>query len=120
MTNKQKAFIAEKVKDPTASNTELAKRAGYSPKSAHVSAHKLMRDEEIAKKIDRLVDIGLDTLEDVAVNGSVEIARATAAKTLVETGLGKPKDNKQSNFGDVTINIAKIDPAALAKLTLQS
>lgn len=94
--------------------TEAARKAGYS--NAKLSAHKLMHDEEVQQRISKLVDVGLDALEDVATNGRNEIARATAGKTLVETGLGKPKDNKQSNFGDVTINIAKIDPAALTAL----
>lgn len=94
--------------------TAAARKAGY--KRPEVAAYRLMRDEEIAKKIDRLIDVGLDALEDVATNGKNEIARATAGKTLVETGVGKPKDNKQSNFGDITINVAKIDPETLKML----
>ena len=94
--------------------TEAARRAGY--KKPQQQAYRLMRDEQIAKKIDRLIDVGLDTLEDVASNGRNEIARATAAKTLVETGMGKPKDNKSTTFGDITINVAKIDPATLQAL----
>ena len=98
--------------------TEAARKAGYNqPKQV---AYKLMRDEQIAKKIDRLVDVGLDALEDVAQNGRNEMARATAGKALVETGLGKPKDNKQANFGDITINIAKIDPITLSQITAKN
>ena len=97
-------------KNPTAA----ARAAGYS--NAAVAAHKLMRDEDIAKRVNNLIDTGLDALERIATQGKNEIAVAAAGKTLVETGLGKPKDNKQSNFGDVTINIAKIDPVTLAQL----
>ena len=109
----KRKFVKEMVngaKNPT----DAARKAGY--KNPTLAAHKLMRDEEIAKKVDQLIDVGLDALTRIATEGKNEIAVAAAGKTLVETGMGKPKDNKQSNFGDVTINIAKIDPAALAQL----
>jgi hypothetical protein len=54
------------------------------------------------------VAVGLDALEDVAINGKVEIARVASARVLVETGLGKPKANNQYDFGDITIVINKV------------
>lgn len=102
---------------PTAKTAkEAAIIAGYSPHSANSMAYKLKHEDEVAQRIASLVDTGLDTLEDVATNGSVEIARVTAAKVLVETGLGKPKDNKSTTFGDITINVAKIDPSMIQAL----
>lgn len=113
MTVKRDNFVRERLKDKTASNAEIARRAGYSPKDADVAANKLMQDERITRKIYGLGEVGLDALEKVATKGKNEIAVATAAKTLVETAYGKPKDNKQSNFGDVTINIQRLDPKSL-------
>ena len=106
MTIRRDRFIKELATSKSAS--EAARKAGYSPKRAGSYASQLMKEPELKSRIDRLVGVGLNTLEDVAVNGRVEIARAQAAKTLVETGLGKPKDNKQSMFGDITINVSKI------------
>ena len=113
-TNKRREEFIRKV--PTAvTPTQAAREVGY--KDPQKAAYRLMNDERIAKRVNALVDTGLDALERIATDGKNEIAVATAAKTLVETGLGKPKDNKQSNFGDVTINIAKIDPQMLKELT---
>lgn len=116
LSRKKEAFVKERLKDRTASNTEIAKRAGYSTHSAKQKAYQIAHDELVQQKISRLVDVGLDALERVATNGKNEIAVSQAAKTLVETGLGKPKDNKSTTFGDITINVAKLDHKALDNL----
>ena len=104
MTIRQDRFIKNL---PTAKTpTQAARDAGYA--SPARAAHQLLHDEKIQKKIQALGNVGLDTLEDVARNGKVEIARVQAAKTMVETAYGRPKDNKTTNIGDVTINVVKL------------
>ena len=115
VTKRQERFIQALPKAKTAKDAAI--QAGYAPNSAKQTAWKLKHDLDVQSRISELVDTGLDALERVATTGRNEIAVATAAKTLVETGLGKPKDNKQSMIGDVTINISKIDNESLLKLT---
>lgn len=116
-TRRQEAYIKERAKDPLASGAEVARRVGYSPITARKSAHSIEHNPKLKHRIDQLVDVGLDALEKVATKGKNEIAVASAAKTLVETGLGKPRDNKQNTFGDITINVARIDPNTLKQLS---
>ena len=114
LTKRKKAFIKAL---PTAkSNTEAAIIAGYSPKTASQKAYQLMNEKAVRSRIDELGEVGLNTLEDVAVNGKVESARVQAGKTLVETAYGKPKDNPSNRVGDVTININKIVSSDIEKL----
>lgn len=112
MTTRQDKFIKslKTAKTPT----DAARQAGYAqPKT---SAYKLLHDEQLQKKIQSLGILGLDTLEDVATNSKVDIARVQAGKTLVETAYGKPKDNKSTFLGDVTINVLKLDQPAANQL----
>ena len=108
MTVKQDNFVLERVKDPKASDTEIARRAGYSEMTAKKRAHSIKNNDKVLKRIQDLGITGLNTLEDVAKHGKVEIARVQAGKTLVETAYGRPKDNKQNIIGDVTINVLKL------------
>lgn len=104
MTMRQERFIKNlsTSKDPT----EAARRAGYAfPEKI---SSKLMNDEKIQQKIISYGEVGLDTLDKIARKGKVEIARVQAAKTLVETAYGRPKDNKSNIIGDVTINVLKL------------
>lgn len=81
---------------------EAALKAGYAhPKEA----------SRIEKKIREYGEVGLDTLKDVALYGTNELARANAGKTLTETAYGRPKnndDNKQS-IGNITINVQRLE-----------
>ena len=108
MTIKKRKFIEAL---PTATSlSDAVRKAGYSDKGNGVTvvAQRLKNDPELQDKLERLGIIGLDTLEDVAINGNVEIARVASAKILVETAYGKPKDyNGKNSFGDLTINITK-------------
>ena len=106
MTKMQDKFLSNLSTSKNA--TQAAIKAGYSPKSAQVSASRMMNDEQLQKRIHELNITGLDTLEDVAKNGRNEIARVQAGKVLTETAMGKPKDNKSTFLGDVTINVNKI------------
>lgn len=117
-SKKLEAYAEERAKDPRASNTDIARRAGYKGKHINRRAYEAEHDERVQARLSGLLDVGLDTLEDVAKHDKNGIARAAAAKTLVEAKLGKPKDNKQSTFGDITINVAKLDETALKALTL--
>lgn len=95
LTRKQQAYIEERAKDRTASNAEIARRAGYSVKRAGVTAFELERRPEIQAKIAEYGEIGLDTLKDVAQNGRNEIARSASGKTLAELAYGRPKSNDE-------------------------
>lgn len=106
MTTKQDKFIRslKTAKNPT----EAARQAGYTQPST--AAYKLLNDEQLQKKIQGLGIKGLDSLERIATNKHAnEIAQVQAAKTLVETAYGRPKDNKSTFLGDVTINVMKIE-----------
>ena len=108
MTVKQDNLVKERLKDHKASDVEIARRAGYSNKTASKKAYSLLQNDKIQAKIQEYGEIGLDTLKDVAKNSKIDIARASAGKTLVETAYGRPKDNKQNIIGDVTINVLKL------------
>ena len=101
----QDKFLAElpKAKNPT----DAARKAGY--KRPVEASSRMLADSKIQQKIQDLGIIGLDTLRDVAKHGKVEMARAAAGKTLVETAYGRPKDNKTTNIGDVTINVLRLE-----------
>ena len=109
MTRLKKAYTEERLKDKTASNAEIARRAGYSPKVAKQVGWKNERSADVQNRILELGEVGLDTLEQIARDGKVEIARVQAGKTLIETAYGKPKDNPSQKFGDITINVHKLN-----------
>lgn len=111
MTAKKLKFIEEKAKSPTASNSEIARRAGYKPgNSARNAGYNLTRkDDEVAKRIQELGEVGLDTLHDVAKNGRVEVARVQAGKALVEQAYGQ---NQGKVVPNVTINVNKLSELA--------
>lgn len=52
MTQKRRRFAAEYVKDGNA--TQAAIRAGFSPKSAHVTACHLLKDPKVSAEIERI------------------------------------------------------------------
>ena len=59
MTGKQKAMIAERLKDKTASNAEIIKRAGYSASTVYVASQQYlenMKKPEIASKLNDVVE----------------------------------------------------------------
>lgn len=114
LTKRKKAFI--KAYPKAKNGAEAARIAGYSPKRAGQTAYELLRDKELQDKIQRLGDVGLDTLEEVALNGKVEIARVQAGKTLVETAYGKPKDNPTNRIGNVTINVKQLSGETLNRV----
>jgi len=105
ITDRKEKFITllPKAKTPT----DAARKAGYAHPAKQ--AYKLMHSKDIQDRIQYLGEIGLEALEEVAKNGKVEIAKVQAGKTLVETAYGKPKDNPTNRFGDVTINVNKVD-----------
>lgn len=88
--------------------TQAAIRAGYSSKTARQQGSRLFTNVDIQQRVDELGIVGLYTLEDVALNGKVEIAKVNAAKTLVEMAYGKPKSTNQTTYGDITIVMNKI------------
>jgi phage terminase small subunit len=115
MTPKKKAFVEERAKDPLASGAEIARRAGYSPNRAKETASDLLKSPEVANRLEQLGKKGLDYLEKQIETGKVEIANVQAAKILVETAYGKPKDNPSQKFGDVTINVNKVSDIPLLR-----
>jgi terminase small subunit-like protein len=117
LTPKQDAFVQDYAK--TRNATKSALMAGYSPRTARQQGSRLLSNVDIQQRLEGLVTVGLDALEDVAINGKVEIARVASAKVLVETGLGKPKANNQNDFGDITINIMRLDPATLKTIPVK-
>jgi phage terminase small subunit len=105
LTSKQASFLREFPKDHNA--TKAALRAGYAPSSAYQRGYELVRNSEVHQRLAELGIVGLDTLQDISVNGRVEIARVGAAKVLVEMAYGKPT-KKSESFEGVNINILKI------------
>lgn len=104
LTDRKEKFLKEL---PTAKTpTDAARKAGYAHPGKQ--AYKMMHSTEIQDRIKHLGEVGLDTLEDVAKNGKVEIARVQAGKTLIETSYGKPKDNPSNTFGDINITVNKV------------
>lgn len=108
LTRKEEAFVMERTKDKTASNAEIARRAGYAPKNVDVNAHFVSTRPEVMERIQSLGEVGLDALERRAKRSKNEIAQVQAAKTLVETAYGRPKDNPTNQFGDITINVLHV------------
>ena len=106
LTRRQNTFVTEYAKDGNA--TQAALRAGYAPSSAHQRGYELVRNSEVQQRLDELGVVGMNTLEDVAINGRNEIARVGAAKTMVELAYGKPKNRDSTTFGDITIVINKV------------
>lgn len=89
--------------------TEAARRAGY--------AHPAQASSKIERRIRKLGEKGLDTLERIADTGSNEIAVVQAGKTLVETAFGKPAPPEQGHIGNIVINIQRLPtPNELLKL----
>ena len=95
LTPKQDVFIREYSMGFNA--TKAAIKAGYSPHTARQQGSRLLTNVYIQQRLESLGLVGLYTLEDVAKNGKVEIARVYAAKTLVEMAYGKPKNSNTAN-----------------------
>ena len=85
MNDKQNAFVHEYLKDKNA--TQAAIRAGYSPRSAGQSAHRMMKDSEIKAAID-------SGLEEAAENAQVT-AEWVIERLMIE-GEGKGPDTASS------------------------
>jgi len=105
LTRKQDIFVTEYAKDGNA--TQAALRAGYASTSAYQRGYELVRNSDVQQRLVELGVVGLDMLEDVAVNGRVEVARVAAAKTLVEYSIGKPAKRLNENQ-QVNINVIKV------------
>ena len=76
-TPRQVLFIREYLVDRNA--TAAAKRAGYSPKSAHAQGHRLLKDAEIVNKIQRAVNARAKRLDATADRLVQELMRIVTA-----------------------------------------
>jgi phage terminase small subunit len=105
LTKRQDNFFLEYSRDRNA--TQAAIRAGYSRKGARVTGYRLLTNANLQQRREALGLLGLDTLADIAQNGTNEIARVMAARTLIEYAIGKPPNSKLQD-GAVTLNIHRI------------
>lgn len=92
LTTRQDQFFIEYHKDHNAS--AAAVRAGYSPKGAKVTGHRLLTNANLQRRRAALGLLGVETLADLAENGTNEMARVISARTLVEYAIGKPSSRK--------------------------
>ena len=108
MTTKQRLFAAEYTKDLNA--TQAAIRAGYSPKTAVKTGHKLLQISEIAAIVaestrQRLQKIDIDA--DFVLQGLARIARANATDLM----------RIDSKTGRVLIDLRNASPEVLETIS---
>ncbi len=87
-------FVAEYIAGGGADATRAALRAGYAAKSAHVSAHHLLRRDRVLTAIKREAErrlqagvaLGAAVLVELATGAKSETVRRQAAKDLLDHG----------------------------------
>lgn len=105
LTKRQDNFFLEYRRDHNASAAAI--RAGYSTKGAKVTGHRLLTNPNLQQRREALGLLGLDVLAEIAQDGTNEIARVAASKTLLEYAVGKPASSKPSD-SVVTVNIHQV------------
>ena len=87
---KQQYFITEYVKDRNA--TQAAIRAGYSPRSAHNQAYRLMRNDEVQRCLYDLTEKSVSAISDALEdsNNSLRLKAATLAINILLSIEGIP------------------------------
>ena len=106
---RQKRFVDEYRKTGKAKHSAIV--AGYAPKYANVQGYKLLNDKNLLRFIARSGEIGLDVLNQVAIEGKVEVARVMASKELVERAYGKAKSNDldKKTVPNITLVFNRVD-----------
>lgn len=124
MTGKQAAMVAERLKDPRASNAEIIKRAGYKAKNTHIASNQYLQNQ----KIPEIASILNDHLDE-AERGVLEIAEYSKdmGKTFSKEGAayaavalnaykdvqdrvkGKPTQRVESTSTSVNLNLSLTD-----------
>ena len=111
LTPKRRAFIEEYCKD--FNGQKAAERAGYSPRTARVTASKLLKNVTIANKIKEKLglvameaDEALERIAQLGRQGKSENTRLRALESILKVhGLTKEKAEVQ---GDLNITV-KLD-----------
>ena len=87
MTEMQKRFVDHYIQ--TANATEAAKRAGYSPRSAYSSGQRLLKQDEIRRKINERIDSleneRIIQTEEILMHLS-DVIRGQVTETIVTPG----------------------------------
>jgi phage terminase small subunit len=92
LTTRQDKFFIEYNKDFNAS--AAAVRAGYSSNGAKVTGHRLLTNPNLQQRREAVANLGIDTLVEIAQDGTNEMARVFSARTLLEYSIGKPAPSK--------------------------
>lgn len=101
--NKREKFVEEYVKDGNA--TQAAIRAGYSPKSARVTGHRLLTNDALQQRLKEAGQQGLETLMEIAESGKSETARVQAGIVLMDRAWGRVITPVEVNHSIVKICI---------------
>lgn len=64
--------------------TRAAIEAGYSPISAAVTGHRLLRDDNVQRRIKELSQLSVLTLADIMMNAKTPQIRLKAASKLID------------------------------------
>ncbi len=89
LSPRQKAFVQHWLLDPEASYAELARRAGYSEKTAKVMGHKNMKDPAVLAALGKRMAERAERTKvdaDYVLNRLVEIDQLDVADILDESG----------------------------------
>lgn len=116
LSPKRAAFVREYLIDLNA--TKAAERAGYSPKSAHVTGHRLLSDAKVADAIAtaqaELSQHALVTAQDVVkgLRREAEEADSASARVAAWAHLGKHLGmfvERTEHSGGMTIEVVYVD-----------
>ena len=103
MNIRQEAFVKEYAKNGNA--TRAAVRAGYSPRSARVTGHRLLTNASLRQRLYQEGELSIETLLEIASKGKNEIARVRAAEVLLERAYGKvATPSKEQTHVKITFN----------------
>ena len=113
LTEKQNAFIDAYVANG-GRGTQAAKDAGYAEKSAHVEAHRLLKNPLILQEVYRrtVMELGaaapqaLKTVRELAQNAKSDYVRLEASKDLLDrAGFKAPERIDQRLDGELRVTI---------------
>jgi hypothetical protein len=103
VSRRERLFVAERIKDPTASGAEIAIRAGYSAKTASVTASKFLKNPKIRDAIER----GMQRIEEKAILSRAYIEGVVRNMLSVDTRKLVGPDGKAIRLADLPEEIAR-------------
>jgi hypothetical protein len=118
LTGKQQAMIAERIKDPKASNAEIIKRAGYKAKNTFTASQQYlenMKNPEIQSQLDGVVNeietVLINTVRDYSTSDKLG-HRTLATNTAMwihdkVRGKATQKIETQSTSVNISIDLRK-------------